>query len=288
MSKPWSSAKSRLAKLHLWDMMSSQSQNSVWPWRWWHYDPSECEEPLTQWHSVTFQNTWILFWTYKKTRQIYVLYFAAVSFAITVAEQSYCLQLEEKCVSQHSKFTHRGMQGDNMEHQIQMNEISIHSDSSPECFKCQNVCSATVSLTMQDHPSDLQALSAHWKNTVSNSYKAEHKRRWQCQCLISFISQFKSKTKTSSSSHKKPIYGPLIKMKVVSLWYSVCNRHAICLRYGFWQLWIYTKRSFAFKPWRLRQYIPLKYQHTATWERGAITQKATTWIWQDSRSPLIQ
>ena len=34
-------------------------EETVWPWRWWPYDPSERQQPRTQGHSLTLQNTWI-------------------------------------------------------------------------------------------------------------------------------------------------------------------------------------------------------------------------------------
>jgi hypothetical protein len=48
----------------------SKMCSSAWPWKWSHYSPSKCLEPLTQWHSVTSQKIWIFSNTTVRTSNI--------------------------------------------------------------------------------------------------------------------------------------------------------------------------------------------------------------------------
>lgn len=42
---------------------------STWTWRWRHCNPSKCQELLTQWHSIMFQNNWLFnnMWVWELT-----------------------------------------------------------------------------------------------------------------------------------------------------------------------------------------------------------------------------
>jgi hypothetical protein len=114
VSKPFSLVTSRLANLDLWDVQLLQMQNTVRP-------KDDCPMILhsvrNHWHKDTVSHARTLESLSRLARQQdrHVFCFAALSMPTAAAGQYYCLQPEQTYLSQYSKFTHSGIQGQNMD-----------------------------------------------------------------------------------------------------------------------------------------------------------------------------